>query len=79
MIELNRRTFAVRIVRTEMNFLFFFNEILRIDSAIFRHLLRVSIWNNVLTAGNHEIARVNIVLSEIDWSKENARDYPISK
>ena len=40
-----------------------------------RRLLRVSVWNNVLTVGNHVLGEVDIVLSKIDWSKENARDY----
>lgn len=45
---------------------------------MFRRLLRVSVWNNVLTVGNHVLGEVDIVLSQIDWSKENARDYPIT-
>ncbi len=45
---------------------------------LFRRLLRVSVWNNVLTVNNHVLGEVDIVLSQIDWSKENARDYPIS-
>ncbi|CAF2498600.1 unnamed protein product [Rotaria sp. Silwood2] len=40
-----------------------------------KRLLRVSVWNNVLTVGNHVLGEVDIVLSQIDWSKENARDY----
>lgn len=43
-----------------------------------RRLLRVSVWNNALTAGNHSMGEVDIVLSQIDWSKENARDYLFS-
>jgi hypothetical protein len=38
----------------------------------------VSVWNSVLTVGNHALGEVDIVLSQIDWSKGNARDYPIS-
>jgi hypothetical protein len=45
---------------------------------LFRCLLRVSVWNNVLTVGNHVLGEVDIVLSKIDWSKENARDYTFS-
>jgi len=46
-------------------------------SEIQKRLLRVSVWNNVLTVGNHVLGEVDIVLSQIDWSKENARDYTI--
>jgi hypothetical protein len=46
--------------------------------AFFRRLLRVSVWNSALTAGNHVLGEVDIVLSQIDWSKENARDYVFS-
>ncbi|CAF0889442.1 unnamed protein product [Adineta steineri] len=46
-------------------------------SEIQKRLLRVSVWNNVLTAGNQVLGEVDIVLSQVDWSKENARDYPL--
>jgi hypothetical protein len=42
---------------------------------IFRRVLRVSIWNHILNVGNHVLGEADIVLSEIDWSKENASDY----
>jgi hypothetical protein len=45
---------------------------------IFRRVLRVSVWNNILTVGNRVLGEVDIVLSQIDWSKENARDYPLA-
>ncbi|CAF4458276.1 unnamed protein product [Rotaria socialis] len=44
-------------------------------SEIQKRLLRVSVWNNALTVGNHVLGEVDIVLSQIDWSKENAKDY----
>jgi hypothetical protein len=44
---------------------------------IYRHILRVSVWNNILNVGNHVLGEVDIVLSQIDWSKENACDYAL--
>ena len=35
-------------------------------------------WNNILTVGNRVLGEVDIVLSQIDWSKENARDYALA-
>ncbi|CAF0997755.1 unnamed protein product [Rotaria sordida] len=40
-----------------------------------KRILHVGIWNNVLNVGNHVLGTVDIVLSDIDWSKENACDY----
>jgi hypothetical protein len=42
---------------------------------IFRRILRVSVWNHILNVGNHVLGEADIVLSQIDWSKENACDY----
>jgi hypothetical protein len=44
----------------------------------FRRILRVSVWNNILSVGNRVLGEVDIVLSEIDWSKENACDYALT-
>ncbi|CAF0721214.1 unnamed protein product [Didymodactylos carnosus] len=40
-----------------------------------RRVLRVSVWNSGLLPTNDNLGEVDIVLSKIDWSKENARDY----
>lgn len=47
-------------------------------SEIQKCLLRVSVWNNVLTVGNYVLGEADIVLSQIDWSKEHARDYMLT-
>jgi len=43
-----------------------------------RRVLRVSVWNNVISVGNRILGEVDIVLSQIDWSKENACDYALA-
>ncbi|CAF4350670.1 unnamed protein product [Rotaria sp. Silwood2] len=40
-----------------------------------KRVLHVGVWNHVLNVGNHVLGTVDIQLSDIDWSKENARDY----
>ncbi len=47
-------------------------------SIYFRRVLRVSVWNNILSIGNRVLGEVDIVLSQIDWSKENACDYTLA-
>lgn len=50
----------------------------RRSCCLFRRVLRVSVWNNILTVGNRVLGEVDIVLSQIDWSKENASDYALA-
>lgn len=47
------------------------------NSFSFRHVLRVSIWNDVLTGSNRTVGEVDVVLADIDWSKENICDYTL--
>ncbi|CAF0926564.1 unnamed protein product [Adineta steineri] len=41
-------------------------------------VLRVGVWNHILNISNHVLGEVDIVLSEIDWSKEHACNYTLS-
>ena len=47
------------------------------NSFAFRHVLRVSIWNDVLTGSNRTVGEVDVVLADIDWSKESICDYTL--
>ena len=49
----------------------------RISIDVFRRVLRVSIWNSVVISGNRVLGQVDIVLAQIDWSKDNACDYTL--
>ena len=56
----------------------FSNEIESISICVFRRSLRISVWNHMLSVGNHVLAETDILLSQIDWSKESIRDYILS-
>lgn len=43
----------------------------------FRRVLRVSVWNSVVISGNRVLGHVDIVLAQIDWSKDNACDHTL--
>ncbi|CAF3791534.1 unnamed protein product [Rotaria socialis] len=47
-------------------------------SEIQKRILRVGVWNHILNVGNHVLGTVDILLSEIDWSKKHVSDYTIS-
>ena len=46
------------------------NEIKFYVFVLFRRILRVSVWNQILNVGNHGLGDVDIVLSQIDLSTE---------
>ncbi|UJR21159.1 hypothetical protein I4U23_024258 [Adineta vaga] len=43
-----------------------------------KRVLRVSVWNSTLNMTKYVLGEVNIVLSQIDWSKENASNYTLT-